>query len=221
MVTGMSLSLVDGSAARGALSRPAVLAAAGRLADRDGVDALTMTRLADSLGVTLPALYNHVRNGQDCLYGVALQARVDLLRRLSAAARGRQGDQAVTAVAHAWRAFVRRHPGRYAATDRHPVAGHPELEGAVERIVDLLEAVVAGYGVPAELARPRAWSLRAALHGFVALEAEQGHPRSLLVDQSFQALLQLLCIGLRASSRGPHPVALTPSPVPAARPRPS
>lgn len=176
------------------------MAEASRLVDRDGVDALSMTGLADALGVTLPALYNHVRGAQDCLYAVALLARRDLLRSLGRAARGRRQDDAVAAVARAWRRYALRHPGRYAATDRHPVAGFPELESAVGRIVELLQRVVESYGLVGSKAEHAAWSLRAALHGFVALEAEHGHPRDLVVEESFAQLVGLLCQGFRSLS---------------------
>jgi AcrR family transcriptional regulator len=44
------------------LDTDAVLAAALKLADAKGIDALTMRRLAGELGVTPMALYNHVEN---------------------------------------------------------------------------------------------------------------------------------------------------------------
>jgi TetR/AcrR family transcriptional regulator, tetracycline repressor protein len=53
------------------LTRDRVLAEALALIDRDGLEALTMRRLAGHLGVTPMALYNHVRDKQDLLQGVA------------------------------------------------------------------------------------------------------------------------------------------------------
>jgi TetR/AcrR family transcriptional regulator, tetracycline repressor protein len=56
---------------RGALTRGRVLAEALILLDRDGFDALTMRGLAQHLGVSPMALYNHVSDKQDLLQGVA------------------------------------------------------------------------------------------------------------------------------------------------------
>ncbi len=53
------------------LTRDRVLVEALALIDRDGLEALTMRRLAADLGVSPMALYNHVRNKQDLLQGVA------------------------------------------------------------------------------------------------------------------------------------------------------
>jgi AcrR family transcriptional regulator len=53
------------------LTKERVLQAAIDLADRDGIEALSMRRLAHELGVEAMSLYNHVRNKEDLLDGVA------------------------------------------------------------------------------------------------------------------------------------------------------
>ncbi len=57
-------------ASRLPLTRDRVLAAAVELADRDGLDALTMRRLAQELGVEAMSLYHHVANKDAVLAGM-------------------------------------------------------------------------------------------------------------------------------------------------------
>ena len=52
------------------LNRERVLRAAVARADRDGIEALTMRKLAHGLGVEPMALYNHVQNKEDLLDGM-------------------------------------------------------------------------------------------------------------------------------------------------------
>src|SRR5687767_1168595 len=52
------------------LTRERVLAAAIGLADRDGIDALSMRKLGQALGVEAMSLYNHVKNKDDILDGI-------------------------------------------------------------------------------------------------------------------------------------------------------
>jgi AcrR family transcriptional regulator len=52
------------------LSRDRVLRAAIALADENGIDALSMRRLARTLGVEAMSLYNHVANKDDLLNGI-------------------------------------------------------------------------------------------------------------------------------------------------------
>jgi AcrR family transcriptional regulator len=52
------------------LSRDRIVAAAIELADRDGIDSLSMRKLAQQLGVDPMSLYNHVRDKDDLLSGI-------------------------------------------------------------------------------------------------------------------------------------------------------
>src|SRR5262245_29256001 len=55
---------------RPTLTRERVLVAARELADRDGIEALTMRRLADDLGVEAMSLYHHLPNKDAILDGL-------------------------------------------------------------------------------------------------------------------------------------------------------
>jgi AcrR family transcriptional regulator len=65
MATGTSTS-----DPREPLTRERVLAAAIGLADREGIDALSMRKLGQALGVEAMSLYNHVKNKDDILDGI-------------------------------------------------------------------------------------------------------------------------------------------------------
>jgi TetR/AcrR family tetracycline transcriptional repressor len=69
-----------GEAERIKLSRAAVVERALELADSDGLDALTIRRLASALGVTPMALYWHFRGKDELLEGLAerLWSEIDL-----------------------------------------------------------------------------------------------------------------------------------------------
>src|SRR6202171_6812485 len=59
-----------GAKRRAALTRERILAAAISVADRDGIESLTMRKLGQKLGVGAVSLYNHVRNKVDMLDGM-------------------------------------------------------------------------------------------------------------------------------------------------------
>jgi AcrR family transcriptional regulator len=66
----MATQIDDNPPPRAPLSRQRVLAAAVALADQGGVDALSMRRLAQELGVVPMALYKHVANKDELLDGM-------------------------------------------------------------------------------------------------------------------------------------------------------
>ena len=92
---------------RGRLSRDVIVRAALHLMDTEGLEALTMRRVGRQLGVEAMSLYNHVRDKEDLLDGVAeaALAEFDVEPRAHAdwLAEGR-------AAAHAWRKLLKKHP---------------------------------------------------------------------------------------------------------------
>ena len=187
--------------ARRPLDAERVIAAAADIADAEGLDKLTLTRVADALGVRQPALYRHVEGYEDLLRSLSLRGRRILAQRLSDAAVGLSGDDAVAAIGHAWRTMVRDHPGIYAATDRYPCAGDAELEAAVERVLGVLGQILRGYDLTAEDRVHAARTLRSAFHGFSHLESGDGHPLPHDPEDTFDHLVQLLCAGVHRLSR--------------------
>ena len=188
---------------RGTLDTHQVVESASALADAEGRDAVTLTRVAEHLGVRQPALYRHVDNFDALIRALGLRGRGILADRLGAAAVGMAGDDAVRAMGAAWRSMVADHPGLYAATDRYPCATDPELEEAVERVVEVLGQALTAYGLSDVDRVHAARSMRSVFHGFAHLESGDGHPYALDLDDSFNHLVDLLCAGIRQMATVP------------------
>ena len=65
------------------LNRDRILAAAIALADRDGIDALTMRNLGSELDVEAMSLYNHIANKDDLLNGVVDSLVAEMVARVA------------------------------------------------------------------------------------------------------------------------------------------
>ncbi|HJL77290.1 MAG TPA: WHG domain-containing protein [Acidimicrobiales bacterium] len=182
---------------RRTLDTDQVVAAAATLADSEGLDAVTLTRVANELGVRQPALYRHVAGFDALVRLLGLRGREILAERLAAAAVGVAGNDAVRAVGGAWREMVHEHPGLYAATDRYPCAGDVELEAAVDRVVAVLGRALAAYDLTEDEEVHAARTMRAAFHGFAHLEAGDGFPQPHDTDDTFDHMLDLLCSGIQ------------------------
>ena len=188
--------------ARITLSTEIVVETAATLANSEGLDAITLTRVAKELQTSQPALYRHVDSYDDLIRLLGLRGREELFARLTEAAVGLSGDDAVRAMGIAWRQTVRDLPGLYAATDRYPCAGDDELEQAVERIVNALGQALVAYELGEDDRVHAARTLRSAFHGFSHLEAGDGHPKEQDLDDTFDHLMELLCVGIRALPSG-------------------
>jgi AcrR family transcriptional regulator len=171
---------------------------AARIADAEGLPALTLARVAGELGVRPPSLYNHVDGRAGLVRSVALLGLRELTARLRDAAVGRAGRDALTATARAYRDYALAHPGRYAATVTAPAPGDEEHVAAAGETVDVVLAVLRGWDLDGDEAIHAARVFRSAVHGFVVLEAAGGFGIPLDLDASFDRLIATLSTGLGA-----------------------
>ena len=193
----MSVAPERGAARRG-LRPERVVAEAATIADAEGLDAVTVARLAQELGVRPPSLYKHVAGRDAVVRGVALIGLRDLGSALAAAAVGRAGEDALVAFAHAYRTYALAHPGSYAATVRAPAAGDAEHEALAAAVMETVLAVLRAWDLEGEDVIHAARALRSALHGFVTLEAAGGFGLPADRERSFEELVRTLAAGLSA-----------------------
>jgi AcrR family transcriptional regulator len=134
------------------LSRDRVLRTALELADRDGIESLTMRKLGGELGVEAMSLYNHVANKEDLLDGLA-----DIVT----------GEIEVPTDDTDWKTAMRRR----AISARRMLARHPWAGGVIESRTnpsrprsEYPEAVVG-------ILRRAGFSIEMAIHTFFTLDS--------------------------------------------------
>ncbi len=187
-------------AKRVGIDRDAVVRAAAKIADDEGWDALTLARVATKLRVRSPSLYNHVGGLEALRRELKLLVMRELNTALTRATIGKSRDDAVRALAAAYRAFVKRHPGTYAATMVAAPKNDPAVEAAAGHLVETCLSVLSGYGLDRRDGIHAIRAMRSAVHGFAALEIAGGFGIPLDVDKSFDWLVASLLNGLSSSA---------------------
>lgn len=180
--------------ARHRLSLALVATEAIAIVDREGLDALSLSSVADGLGVGPSALYTHVDGLDGLRYLVAVTATENLTADVRTAAIGTSGESALKAMGTAYRAFARHHPGQFASTLLPPRSEADDLAAANRSLVDVFALVYAGMGLPRERCRLAARSTRSAIHGFLALEHTFGLTTA--SDSEYAHLLDTIQRGL-------------------------
>jgi hypothetical protein len=110
----------------------------------------------------------------------------DVIRR---AAVGRARDEALFALADAYRTWATEHPGRYVATVRAPAPGDGDDEVASLEVYKVVIDVLHGYGITDDDAVDATRSLRATLHGFVTLQSAGAFGMPVDIDRSFHRMI--------------------------------
>jgi len=181
---------------RAGLNEAVIVGAAALLADQEGIDAVSLARLAERLRVQAPSLYNHVAGQEGVRRGMAALGAEQLGQRLTRAAVGRSGAQAVYAIADAYRAFAKERPGLYAAVQRAPGAAEARYQAAAAQILDVIGAALLPFGLKGDALVDAIRALLSLVHGFVSLELAGGFGLPRHVDRSFRAAVAVYLRGL-------------------------
>ncbi len=150
-----------GGRPRGRLTRERVLLAAVAMADKDGVEALSMRRLGQKLGIEAMSLYNHVATKSDLIDGM-----VDLaFGEIDLPASGLDWTTAMRQRAMSARAVLRRHPWAIALMESRSRPGPANLRHHDAVLGSLRSAGFSG------LAATRAYNLvNSYVYGFALQE---------------------------------------------------
>ena len=173
---------------RAGLSPKAVVDAGLAVVDEHGPDALTLAAVAQRTGVATPSLYKHVAGLGELRTLIGARVLDDMADHFTKAVLGRSGDDAVVAVMHAYRDYVRRFPARYAAMPLDPLHD-PALAAQGGKLLEVVLAALRAYGLTGSDAIHATRSLRAVAHGFSSLEAGGGFGLPEDLDQTYDQLI--------------------------------
>jgi len=138
-----------------------VLRAAVALADRHGVESLTMRRLGGKLGVEAMALYKHVANKEEILDGIAEL----VVGEIEIPDPGSEWRTAMRQRAISARRVLKRHPWAIGLMESRGSSGPATL-----RYVDAVLATLRAGGFSAEMATHAFWLLDSYVYGHVIQE---------------------------------------------------
>jgi AcrR family transcriptional regulator len=186
---------------RQGLTTEAVVTLALEIVDESGPEALTLAKVAERAGVAAPSLYKHVKGLADLRGLIDLRVVREMAETLRTAATGREGADAVAALADAYRAYLRRHPHRTQALVADPDRGGAELSTATHAVAEVAFAALRPFGFDHAGAVHATRCIRAAVHGFAGLEASGGFGRPEDVGQSFEVLKTMLVQGITDYAR--------------------
>jgi AcrR family transcriptional regulator len=185
---------------RAGLDQATVVEAAARLIDTEGIEQLSLGKVADYLGVRTPSLYNHIAGLPGLKYELAIYCSRDLLNHLTRATIGKSRSEAIFALADAYRAYAKKSPGRYMLTQQAPDPDEQEWQAIAQQILEVIQAILAPYKLTDKTAVHVIRSLRCIVHGFISLEVAKGFKRPVDLDESFHWLITVFIAGLEQST---------------------
>jgi AcrR family transcriptional regulator len=176
-----------------------IVSAACEIIQREGVDALSLGRLAARLGVKAPSLYRYFKNKAALLKAVNQSTLVELFAAFDhvlsddCLTPDAPQDQLV-AIAHTVRQFAHQHPRRYVLAMTAQVSVTRPNEDRLVQMVLPIQAIMAKLtGEQASLTALRGFL--ALIHGFVMLEVHEQLQRGGDLDAAFDDSLHAYLAG--------------------------
>jgi len=169
-----------------------IVSVAREVLETDGLEAVTMRRLADELGIKAPSLYKHVKSRDEILAALQTQAVAELGELLKGGAPADRTGMA--GVAARYRAWALQHPALYNLMMRQPL-DRERLPSGLEAEAESPVLALAGGD------RARARALWAVAHGLVDLELAGRFPPDADIDAAWDAAIDAFERGTRHDSR--------------------
>ena len=179
------------------LTTEIVMDTAMKIADKEGLGQLTLSRVAEELGVRTPSLYEHVEGLDGLIKHLRLKGFRLLSQQLQRSVIGVSGDDAIRGFADSFRHFVKEHPAVYSLTVESDIRDGEEIQSAAEEIIDTIQAVLKSYGIDKEQLVHATRYLRSVMHGFISLEMFGGFGLKVSIDESFDLIKEAIISNMK------------------------
>ena len=190
---------------RQGLNKDSVVEASVRFIEEKGYAAFSMSELAKSLNVKTASLYNHVKSLDVLFTEIGLAAVSRMVASETRAIEGKKKNDALFAIAAAYRAFAKDHYELYRVIMSLQKSKNEVLERAAGQITEPILQVLSSYGI--SRAEQMHWQriLRSMMHGFVDHE-EAGGFSHFPIDKNVSYLLAIQCVadGLQNAGKKPN-----------------
>lgn len=160
---------------------------ATKLIEEKGYDNFSLRELSARLNVKAASLYNHIGSVEDINREVGAFAVGKMNAMLLKAIGDKIRDEAIEAVAFAYRQFAKNSPELYRTILALPTLDIGDgLRDIGKPNLDIIRKVLQQYNIPYEIETNYMRSFRSAMHGFVALETAGYFTRADVdVDESY------------------------------------
>ena len=185
------------------INKDIILTKAIEIIEKNKSSSISMRELAEALGIKTPSLYNHVKSMNELLADISHYAAAELKQIQLVAINGKQQDDALFALAAAYRRFAKEHMGLYKVTLSLPSLQGDILRQTTAEVATPIFQILSQYELCEEQSIHWQRILRSIIHGFLSQE-EAGFFQHYPVDVeiSYQTAIRCFLHGLHAEIEG-------------------
>lgn len=185
---------------RTGLSKDDITKVAVKLANENGLSYLSITTLAEALGIKKPSLYNHMNSIDDVLRDIMIYGWKKVSYELTADITGKDPRESLRIYATRIYEYSIANPGVFEAMLWYNKYLDPELLDATEGLYNFFFAQTDSLFITREIANHLLRTYRAFLEGFIMLEIHNAFGNPISIQDSFRISLDVLLKGMHQYS---------------------
>lgn len=152
------------------ITKEAVIQTASDIADKDGLNSISLKVVAEKLNIRTPSLYNHIASLDDLLREVAHKGMRTMNNQMTQIAIGTFGDAAIKSVCAGYFKFMIAHPGVYETIQWATWHGNDETGKIFGEYKTLLTTLILSCGLKTQDTDEILNLLTGVLHGYTTLQ---------------------------------------------------
>lgn len=152
------------------VTKAAVIEAASDIADKDGLNNVSLKAVAEKLNIRTPSLYNHIESLDDLLREVAHKGMRTMNDRMTQVAIGTFGDTAIKSVSIEYLNYMIEHPGIYETIQWATWHGTEETGEIFGNYISLLTTLIRSCNFKPDYTNEILNLLTGILHGYTTLQ---------------------------------------------------
>ncbi|MDO4468012.1 MAG: WHG domain-containing protein [Bacillota bacterium] len=186
---------------RKGLTREIVIEQAAQLANAKGLKNVTITSLAEHLGIRKPSLYNHIDSQEDIYQGIMIYGWTHGPEELAQTIDEKDAKEALRKYAEAFFQYAIDNPGVFEAMLWYNKYQSDELVLATNKTYAFFFAQTDQLGIDRMVANHLLRTYRAFLEGFALLVIHNSFGNPISIDESFKVSLDVLIKGMEQYER--------------------
>lgn len=183
--------------ARTGLDQKKIVERAAQLANEEGLENITLKRIAEEFGIQPPSLYNHVKSLDDLRKQLMLYGWKQLEEKLLLCVVGVSGYDALRAMCYGFYEYAVQNPGVFGAMLWYNKFQDEEMHNATKRLFEVLFKVMRPLRLSDETINHLIRTFRGFLEGYALLVNNGAFGNPIFVRESFDLSIEVLLNGIK------------------------
>ena len=179
-----------------AVTKSTIIQTAADIADKEGLQNVSLKVIAEALEIRTPSLYNHIKNMDELLREVAHNGMRSMNARMVKAAIGHVGDRALKIVSTEYLNYMIEHPGVYEIIQWANWNGTEETAAIYNEYISLLNAFIIPYNLEIESSREVLNMITGFIHGYTTLQLRYAFSNPERVQHELYNAMDTLLLGI-------------------------